>query len=689
VGGTNSGGNVGIGGNTGLGGNSGGAGVPGCPAGTSPCGTQCVSVLSDPSNCGSCGLACSPGGACANGVCQCPAATPTMCGTSCTNTLSDPLNCSTGSLCGTVCGGAAPNCSNGTCSATCAVGLQDCGGGRCIDPATFTTDPTNCGGCGIACTGGRTCNAGACACPGGQELCAASNSCVPVGTCNLGTGGTGGGSAGTGGVAGTAGTGGGNPGTGGVGGGDPNNPPPGYWTSKDWHGCSWTGVGNAGTSTIMPQDFVAKAPTAAYCASGTVGAEPMYQSVALMGFNVGEPVPSTCAYRPVDVNANGPPAVTPTATGIAVDFVKRGANTGFQFRIQIQGPNGHKDGAVGEADRWCANITDVQGKVFVRYDEFTPRCWETTLPKGTPYARQPISAVVFLVPGSPTATPFDFCINGVAYGETAADAPDGPEMPGTQMGIVGGSNNDDLDFDRKKVNVGGENYIIQNNNWGNPGGSDCILSYINNSFSVTTCNGSGASAPAAFPSIYQGNNGNTANGVLSTKSSDNMPIQISNIGSLTSTFRYSGSSNQGSYNACYDIWFANSPPTGEYQDGINGFVMIWLRDPSDKQPIGGNPTTNVNIGGQQWDVYVGPRGDGPNGYNPAPVVSFVNPAANNDSRAQSFVNQNILAFLTHASVANAGIGSSMYLTDIFAGFEIWNGGVGLKVDEFTAVVTPR
>jgi hypothetical protein len=35
-----------------------------------------------------------------------------------------------------------------------------------------------------------------------------------------------------------------------------------------------------------------------------------------------------------------------------------------------------------------------------------------------------------------------------------------------------------------------------------------------------------------------------------------------------------------------------------------------------------------------------------------------------------------------------GIQNSWYLTDVFAGFEIWNGSNahGLKVDKFTAVV---
>jgi hypothetical protein len=521
---------------------------------------------------------------------------------------------------------------------------------------------------GIPGAGNGNGNAGATGIPGGGGV-------------GAGTGGAGNGTAGNG--VGTAGSG------VGTGGGTPVNPgegPAGYWVEKNWHGCAWTGKGDLGATTVTPMDFVAKAPEAPFCISGSVGAEPMYQSVALLGFNVGEPPPATCAYKAADPNASGPPAVTPTAEGLAINFVKRGADTSFTLRVQIQGPNGHKPGAVGESDRWCATLTEVQGKIFVPYSSFTPKCWEMTAAlKGTPYAKQPISAVVFNVPGKLTATPYDFCVNGFTYGATAAEAPDGPAVASDQKGVVGIANvNPDGDFARAKVTVGGENYIIQNNNWGNPSGTDLILNYTNNSFKIASGSGSGASAPASFPSIYIGNNGNTANGVYSTKTTDNLPIQISAITSLPSTFRYSGST--GSFNAAYDIWFAKSPPNAEYKDGIDGFVMVWLRDPGGKQPIGEVKATNVMVAGQPWNVWVGPRGDGPAGYNSAPVVSFVNPSEDNDSRAQSFKDVDLKAFFTAA--ASYGIASNMYLTDVFAGFEIWSGGAGgnLGVDEFKAVV---
>ncbi len=496
------------------------------------------------------------------------------------------------------------------------------------------------------------------------------------GTGNLAGSATGG--VATGGTTGTAGSGTAGNGTGGV--VNPGEGGPGYWVEKDWHGCAWTGKGEKGTTTITPMDFVAKPPADAFCISGSVGAEPMYESVALLGFNVNEPPSASCAYKAVDTAAPAQPAVVPTAEGLAVNFVKRGADTTFTLRVQIQGPNGHKDAA----DRWCATITEVQGKIFVPYSSFTPKCWEMVpAMRGTPYAKQPISAVVFNVPGKPTATPFDFCVNGFTYGTEASQAPDGPATAGDQKGTVGTSATDG-DFARAKVVVGGEQYIIQNNNWGSPASTDLILTYTNNSFKITSGSGSGGDAPASFPSIYIGNNGNTANGVYSTKTTDNLPIQIKNITSLPSTFRYSGTTGQ--FNSTYDIWFANSIPTTEYKDGINGFVMVWLRDPTGKQPIGSKVGT-ATVAGQTWDVWKGPRGEVPGvGYNNAPVVSFTNPTENDDSRAQSFKNVDLKAFFTAAQTH--GIGPDMYLTDVFAGFEIWQGGSGgnLAVDEFTAVV---
>jgi glycosyl hydrolase family 12 len=495
--------------------------------------------------------------------------------------------------------------------------------------------------------------------------------------------------AGAGGVSATAGTGPtGTAGSVGAAGGGNVTSGAGYWTSKDWHGCSWTGVGTAGTSTATPKDFTTKPAADPYCISGTVGAEPDFKSVALLGFNLNEPSSASCVYKPVDTTAVGPAAVTAMADGLAINFVKKGTDTSFTLRVQIQGPNGSMPDPVGAADRWCATIVEPQGKVFVPWSAFTPSCWaETAALKGTPYAKQPISAVVFSVPGKKTDTPYNFCVNGFAYGSTVADAPDGSAVAGDLSGTIGGMGGQDLDFQRVKVTAGGHDYVIQNNNWGTPDGSNQTLTYKNNSFKITGTTGSGQSAPASFPSIYIGASGNTQNGQFKT-TSDGLPLQLSAISSITSTFRYSPNIS-GDINAAYDIWFAKSPPTAAYNDGIDGFVMIWLYYPTNKMPISmtGNKVASATIAGVPWDIYVGPRGPGPMGSSSsAPVVSFVNPTRGDNSRAQSFKNVDIKKFIDAAQPY--GITSSMYLTDVFGGFEIWNGSSSsnLSADEFTCVV---
>ena len=87
------------------------------------CGTVCVDTSSDPNNCGVCGKVCSSThgtASCKSGTCEivcspgfgnCNGNPADGCET---DTQSDPTNCG---ACGNVCPAAAPNCSNGVCSA--------------------------------------------------------------------------------------------------------------------------------------------------------------------------------------------------------------------------------------------------------------------------------------------------------------------------------------------------------------------------------------------------------------------------------------------------------------------------------------------------------------------------------------------------------------------------------------------
>jgi hypothetical protein len=513
---------------------------------------------------------------------------------------------------------------------------------------------------------------------------------VGTGTGGVGTGtggvitGTGGVGTGTGGVG--TGTGGVGTGTGGVGtgggatggspavGGAPTGDPPGFVRYNNWFGCSWTGIDDTEVgTTINPPDFTDRASGEPFCVTGTVGPHPNYESVALLGFNIQEP-PETadCTAQDVDMNSEGPPGIVPTGTGVAFNFVKTTARI---FRIQIQGPNGHRD----ENDRWCYNIEDLQGPSFAPYAEFNTECWEGG--NGTNWNGQPISAVVFLVPGSTAEEPYEFCVDGFADGNSAADAPpsgmDAPLMTGSIGGTDPG-NTTDPDYARVKViGADGNEYIIQNNNWGMAASSEQTIHYEGNSFTVASSTGSstGEGVPASFPSAYIGLNGNVNDG-LTTDSG--LPAQVSSIGSIPTQFSWSGPGS-GDFNVCYDVWFAASPPAaGSYDDAISGFVMVWLYKPDGRQPIG-SVQRQANIGGINFDVWVGPRGGSGSNSN-APVVSYV---AIPTQQSMSF---DLMNFIDDAE--QNGISQSWYLTDVFGGFEIWTGssGVGLSLDTFSVEI---
>jgi hypothetical protein len=282
--------------------------------------------------------------------------------------------------------------------------------------------------------------------------------------------------------------------------------------------------------------------------------------------------------------------------------------------------------------------------------------------------------------------PYDFTIIGFAPGTSKNDAPGGKVACGMTTGTLG-SSTASMTASYARAAVTGtdcKEYIIQNNNWGNPTGSTQIVNYTGSSFTVQSSSGSGSSAPASFPSTYVGANGNIANGTYNTWSDTGLPKQISAISSAMTNFAWSGGSSNGDFNATYDVWFAKSAPTaGAYNDGISGFLMVWLYKPSGRQPIG-SVARQASIAGHTWDVWVGPRGNTSTGTDPAsrPVISYVAHDSGSQSApgALASLSFDLKAFISdavsHADTNNGVTGpfsNSWYLTDVFAGFEIWSG----------------
>jgi hypothetical protein len=144
-----------------------------CPVGRNLCGTQCVSLQNDSSNCGACGTRCGVGEVCLAGVCTTSStcdAPFVLCGTECVDTRYNPKHCGG---CNNACE-AAQACNSGVCTGgSCPTGQTSCSG-LCVD---LRSNPDNCGSCGTSC-GGSACYEGACLaeCPTGLQLC--SGRCV-------------------------------------------------------------------------------------------------------------------------------------------------------------------------------------------------------------------------------------------------------------------------------------------------------------------------------------------------------------------------------------------------------------------------------------------------------------------------------------------------------------------------------
>ncbi|MEG3636267.1 GH12 family glycosyl hydrolase domain-containing protein [Micromonospora palythoicola] len=204
-------------------------------------------------------------------------------------------------------------------------------------------------------------------------------------------------------------------------------------------------------------------------------------------------------------------------------------------------------------------------------------------------------------------------------------------------------------------------YVVQNNRWGTTA-QQCI-NVTNNGFEIITQNGSSPTngAPTAYPSVFLGCH------YTNCSPGTNLPIQVSQISSATSSINYRYVSN-GIYNASYDIWLDPSPK----RDGVNQMeIMIWFNRQGPIQPIG-SPVGNANIDGRNWEVWRGSNGSNN-------VISYVAPSA------ISSANLNLLAFINDTRNRGA-ITNSWYLTSIQAGFEPWQGGVGLAVTNFSAAV---
>jgi hypothetical protein len=221
-----------------------------------------------------------------------------------------------------------------------------------------------------------------------------------------------------------------------------------------------------------------------------------------------------------------------------------------------------------------------------------------------------------------------------------------------------------------------KNYILQSNWWHMYAGQTEAFTGL--SFTMKNPNNAAVptsdNAPMGFPSFFIGAYGGH------TTMGSNLPKAVSALTSVPTIFKTNNSAiSTSNHNATYDVWFtANNTPLSASQSnpGTGGaYLMVWLFKPTDRQPRGNDQgrrgLTITGVPGA-WDVWVDTT-------NP-PCVSYVS------STPIDALGFDLNDFIQDAVAKSYGVTSSMYLSIVFAGFEVWGNSDGLQVEEFCASV---
>jgi hypothetical protein len=122
----------------------------------------------------------------------------------------------------------------------------------------------------------------------------------------------------------------------------------------------------------------------------------------------------------------------------------------------------------------------------------------------------------------------------------------------------------------------------------------------------------------------------------------------------------------------FELWFANQPPTGQY-DAADAYVVVILHLPAGRAPFG-LQAGNRSIEGRSWRMWLSERSG-------APMISYDVPFPSITEGPLD-----LEPFVRDAASLPASVSNDMYLTDVHAGFEIWSGGTGLSLTNLSISV---
>jgi hypothetical protein len=200
-------------------------------------------------------------------------------------------------------------------------------------------------------------------------------------------------------------------------------------------------------------------------------------------------------------------------------------------------------------------------------------------------------------------------------------------------------------------------WIEQANNWG--GGTVCLnLDVSDPAFSVAQGAGAYTGKVLSYPDVRYG----CWAGAGFCTASSGMPVPMNSIGHPSVVFDTSNAPAAGTvWDTSLDMWFGDSgstPPSSWHAE-----VMVWTNG----QNYDPRSSNTVWLGGDQY--YVTIRNNGT-------YIQFsrVNPVDNFTGSLQPFLSW---------CLDNGYLQPSWSLWDIDGGFELWAGGAGLGISDFT------
>jgi hypothetical protein len=174
--------------------------------------------------------------------------------------------------------------------------------------------------------------------------------------------------------------------------------------------------------------------------------------------------------------------------------------------------------------------------------------------------------------------------------------------------------------------------------------------------------------PATYPSIYVG----CQWGRCTDPAASHLPIQESHLAKATTSVDTQEVTGEENFDVAYDIWFNQMPATSGQPDGTE--VMVWINHSGFPQPVGSRAT--VAIDGATWDVYTSTQTT----WN---MVSYVR-----DPGTSSAADLDLKPFFADA-ISRGSLNPSWYLIAVEMGFEVWTGGQGLSIRDYSVSTTAQ